>query len=85
VFVVPDFVGGIGGSASMEALFGPRQVPSARAVLDSLAGIMRRLVEDIASCAARLGVTPREAALRLAATADIDHDAPPYGTSRYTR
>jgi glutamate dehydrogenase (NAD(P)+) len=85
VFVVPDFIGGIGGSASMEALFGPREVPSARAVLDSLAGIMRRVVEDIAASAARLGVTPREAALRLAADADIDHDAPPYGTSRYTR
>jgi glutamate dehydrogenase (NAD(P)+) len=85
VFVVPDFIGGIGGSASMEALFGPRQVPTARGVLDSLAGIMHRLVEDIAGSARRLGVTPREAALRLAAAADTDPAAPPYGTSRYTR
>lgn len=83
VFVVPDFIGGIGGSASMEALFGPRYVPTPRQVLDMLARIMRELVDDIADTARRNGSRPREAALHLAATTSVDPAAPPYGHCRY--
>lgn len=83
VFVVPDFIGGIGGSASMEALFGPIGPPSATQVLDNLARMMRELVADIAEKSHRAGSTPRAAALRLADLATADPEAPPYGHCRY--
>lgn len=83
VLVVPDFIGGIGGSASMEALFGPRRVPSPRAVLDNLAHMMRELVDDLAATSRRHGVAPRVAALRLATRTVVDPAAPPYGHSPY--
>ncbi len=83
VFVVPDFIGGIGGSASMEALFGPAQAPTATQVLDNLARMMWELVDDIADRSRRSGVTPRQAALRLADGNETDPTAPPYGSCRY--
>jgi len=83
VFVVPDFIGGIGGSASMEALFGPKQTPTAIEVLRNLAHMMRELIDDLASAARRDDVSPRTAALHLAAGATVDPDAPPYGHCRY--
>lgn len=83
VFVVPDFIGGIGGSASMEALFGPREVPTAEQVLASLARLMNELVGDIRATSRRAGTTPRQAALDLAARGATDPDAPPYGCCPY--
>lgn len=82
-FVVPDFIGGIGGSASMEALFGPATPPSAPEVLGALARIMRDLVAEVAEEARRFGDRPREAALRLAERTKSDPDAPPYGACPY--
>jgi glutamate dehydrogenase (NAD(P)+) len=83
VFVVPDFIGGIGGSASMEALFGPRRPPTTTEVLDNLATLMRELVGDLAGTAHRTGALPRTAALRLAGATAADPDAPPYGHCPY--
>jgi glutamate dehydrogenase (NAD(P)+) len=83
VFTVPDFIGGIGGSASMEALFGPRRPPTTAEVLDNLATLMRELVGDIAATSRRTGTLPRTAALRLADAATVDPDAPPYGHCPY--
>lgn len=83
VFVVPDFIGGIGGSASMEALFGPHRRPSITEVLDGLAHMMRQLIDDIATVAGRSGCTPGEAALSLADSAAVEPGAPPYGHCRY--
>ena len=83
VLVVPDIIGGIGGSASMEALFGPQRTPSAQQVLDSLAWMMRDLMDDIVSTSRRRNIVPREAAMLLAAEDTVDPAAPPYGTSRY--
>lgn len=83
VFVVPDFIGGIGGSASMEALFGPARPPSPTQVLGNLARMTRELVDDIADRSRRSGATPRSAALRLADITPADPDAPPYGSCRY--
>jgi glutamate dehydrogenase (NAD(P)+) len=83
VAVVPDFIGGIGGSASMEALFGPPEPPTAQEVLDNLAGLMRELVGDLLTTARRDGVAPRTAAKQLAADGAPDPDSPPYGQSRY--
>jgi glutamate dehydrogenase (NAD(P)+) len=83
VLVVPDFIGGIGGSASMEALFGPPQPPTAAEVLDNLATMMRDLIDDLMSTARRDGIAPRVAAQRLAAQGEPDPSAPPYGRCRY--
>jgi len=83
VFVVPDFIGGIGGSASMEALFGPRHQPSVTEVLDNLAHMMRQLIDEIAAVAGRDGSTPGDAALSLAGPSAVEPEAPPYGHCRY--
>lgn len=65
VVVVPDFVGGCGGSASMAALFGPPRCPSSDEFLDRLAGSMRALVHRMLDRAAADGHGPRAAALAL--------------------
>lgn len=83
VFVVPDFIGGIGGSASMEALFGPASRPTATQVLGNLSHIMRQLIDDIAAVARRDGSTPADAAVTLARSATAEPEAPPYGHCRY--
>ncbi len=83
VLVVPDFIGGIGGSASMEALFGPQEPPTAGQVLENLAGLMRELVGDVVGAARETQVTPREAAVKLAAQGSARPESPPYGQSRY--
>jgi glutamate dehydrogenase (NAD(P)+) len=81
--VIPDFIGGIGGSASMEALFGPRRTPEPREVLDSTAGLIRELLGDLLDGARERGLTPRQAAHEMAAAACIRPDEPPYGASPY--
>jgi glutamate dehydrogenase (NAD(P)+) len=83
VLVVPDFIGGIGGSASMEALFGPHRTPSAAQVLENLTELVRQLVDDVLTRARDAGCSPRDAALRLAAAARPVPGAPPYGQCTY--
>ena len=68
VVVVPDFVAGCGGSASMDALFGPSSCPTPREVLAGTAHVMRSLVGEIVGMAQRSQLTPREAALALSAS-----------------
>lgn len=85
VVVVPDFIGGIGGSASMEVLFGPRECPGPGQALDALATLMNDLVADIVAQARRSGVSPRSAATRLAAGSTADPEAPPYGGCPYLK
>lgn len=65
VVVVPDFVGGCGGSASMDALFGAASCPSPAQVLDQLGARMRHLVTEVLRRSRELVVTPREAALSM--------------------
>jgi glutamate dehydrogenase/leucine dehydrogenase len=72
VLVVPDFVGGCGGSASMDALFGPAACPTVTEVLEALGTRMRTLVAGVLSTARARRVTPREAALTMAG-----RDVPP--------
>lgn len=67
VVVVPDFVGGCGGSASMSALFGPPNCPTPEEFLDRLGGSMAALVHRVLDRAAAAGLTPRAAALALCA------------------
>ncbi|HEX8054540.1 MAG TPA: Glu/Leu/Phe/Val dehydrogenase dimerization domain-containing protein [Thermoleophilaceae bacterium] len=79
VLVVPDFVGGSGGSASMDALFGPPLCPDPVTVLTRVAMTVRALVEDIAATSERMQLSPRTAALALAADHPLSPDAKPYG------
>ena len=67
VITIPDFIGGIGGSGSMEALFGPSVRPSAKEVLDHVAAMMRALVDDLTDHASRAGRSIREVAFQRAA------------------
>ena len=64
--VVPDFVGGCGGSASMDALFGPPTCPSPTEFLERLGTRMRALVTTMFELSETRNVTPREAALLMA-------------------
>jgi glutamate dehydrogenase (NAD(P)+) len=83
VVVIPGFIGGIGGSASMEALFGPQITPTAREVLDSVAAMSHELVGD-ALCASRdRGVSVRQVGYDIAANAHVAPSERPYGASPY--
>ncbi|HEV2778119.1 MAG TPA: Glu/Leu/Phe/Val dehydrogenase dimerization domain-containing protein [Actinophytocola sp.] len=83
VVVVPDFIGGIGGSASMETLFGPASTPSPKEVLDLLEGLIDELVTDVLGAARTRGLPPSQVALDIAAAAPVHPDGPPYGSSPY--
>jgi len=83
ILVVPDFIGGSGGSASMEALFGPTHTPSPDDVLDLLDGLVTELVTDILGAARARGLSPHQFALDIAAAATVSPDQPPYGVSPY--
>ena len=84
VLVVPDFIGGIGGSASMEALFGSARPPaSAAVVLDRTARLMRELVDDLIETARREDASIRSAALELAASRAETNGERPYGSCPY--
>ena len=78
VAVVPDFVGGCGGSASMDALFGPPSCPTALEMLEGTAARASRLVHEIfdRACAGRL--TTREAAMKLVCSSAVV-PGKPYG------
>ncbi len=65
VAVVPDFVAGCGGSASMDALFGPARRPSAPAVLQNLGASMQGLVHEVLDVSAEHGLVPRQGALAV--------------------
>ena len=79
IVVVPDFVGGAGGSAAMDALFAPTVAPSARSVLDRTAAVLDVLTERVLARARASATLPRQAALELAAAHEPRRDAKPYG------
>jgi glutamate dehydrogenase (NAD(P)+) len=81
--VVPDFIGGIGGSASMEALFGPERRPDPAEVLAAVTHLMRQLVDHLLTEASQQDRPPREIGCDLAAAAVPDPTARPYGGSPY--
>ncbi len=65
VLVVPDFVGGCGGSASVDAIFGPPACPTPAQVLESLGRRVRALVREMFELSGDRGITPRQAALLM--------------------
>lgn len=81
VVVVPDFVGGCGGSASMDALFGPASCPEPRDVLADVAYKVRAVVHSMLDLSSGRGVSPREAALVLCLRQARSDSGRPYGES----
>jgi glutamate dehydrogenase (NAD(P)+) len=65
ITVVPDFVGGCGGSASMEALFGPAYCPDADKFLKNIAFIMNSIMDTLFDKQVRQNCTFKEAAIEL--------------------
>lgn len=65
IVVVPDFVGSCGGSASMEALFGPPECPTPAEFLDRLGASMWALERRVLERATSAGLSQRAAALAL--------------------
>ncbi len=82
IVILPDFMGGCGGSASMNALFGPPVCPSPVEFLDGTATAMRRLVHSILDTAAERGISPRAAALALCQERQPDACSKPYVGAR---
>lgn len=79
VDVVPDFVAGCGGSASMDALFGPPLCPDAGQVLSRGAAVLEELVHEVMARSRASDVTPREAALALVRSRPPLGPGKPYG------
>jgi glutamate dehydrogenase (NAD(P)+) len=83
ILVIPDFVGGVGGSASMEALFGPPHPPSPQEVLTGVTEMMHEIVAHLTDTAHRRDVSLRVAAEQVADAAVIVPTGRPYGGSSY--
>lgn len=82
VFVVPDFVGGVGGSASMEALFGSEHRPEPAEVLDTVGSMTRAIVHTAAERAHEQRTPLRAAATAMASEAPAAGQRP-YGGSPF--
>lgn len=78
IAVVPDLVGGCGGSASMDAIFGAPTCPTPMQVLCETGARLRDLVERVLADSRLTGVTPRDAA-RALCDVEIPHSRRPYG------
>lgn len=78
LLVVPDIVGGSGGSASMNALFGPDAVPSPSDFLAHTGAAVADATRRVLTIAAQRTLTPRAAALTLAEERPPPARARPY-------
>lgn len=79
IIAIPDFMAGCGGSLSMDALFGPKSIPSVESVLNQVEKRMRHMVKEVLERGRRHGITPRQAAYNLCSEAPIYPNAKPYG------
>jgi adenylosuccinate lyase len=79
VLVVPDFIGGAGGSASMDALFAPARRPDAATVLEQSGEVVAGLAGRMLAMSSSEDKAPREAGLALAEVARPAPDSKPYG------
>jgi glutamate dehydrogenase (NAD(P)+) len=78
IVVVPDFVGGVGGSAAMDAIFAPAVCTDPKTVLARVGLLARTLVERTLALSSEGGIIPRQAALAMA-----ERSAPPFGARPY--
>jgi glutamate dehydrogenase/leucine dehydrogenase len=80
--VLPDFVGGCGGPASMDAVFGPDATPTPPEVLTRIGDLVRPRVAEVLVTAERQGQTPRAAACALVERRRRPPLGHPYGQHR---
>jgi glutamate dehydrogenase (NAD(P)+) len=78
VVVVPDVVGGVGGSAAMDAIFAPAARTGPETVLARVGLLARTLVERTLALSSEAGMTPRQAAFVIA-----ERSAPPVRVRPY--
>ena len=78
VFTIPDIIAGSGGSAAMDALFAPADLPYPHTVLESVAGTMDALSTRLRKEVEK-GMTTWQAAMTMAARPGLAVDARPYG------
>ncbi|MFG2207185.1 lyase family protein [Streptomyces sp. NPDC048638] len=83
VIVVPDFVGGAGGTASVDVVFGSPQCPSPEQVLDRTGRTIGTLVTRVLERADQDGTSPRTAALGMCAESTYTPGERPYGASPF--
>lgn len=76
---VPDFIGGIGGSASVDVLFAPTVAPTPAEILVQVGTLSTELTRRVLTASSAAGTAPRTAALRLAAGTRVPADSKPYG------
>lgn len=79
VVVVPDFVGGCGGSASMDALFGRPRCPTPVEVLERTGSLIASVTSEMLERAARDRRSPRDAALTMCQPRHRPRASRPYG------
>lgn len=65
IMVIPDFVGGCGGSASMEALFGPATMPTPEKFLQNIAFIIEGIMDTLYDKTHNQSLNMKQAALQL--------------------
>jgi glutamate dehydrogenase (NAD(P)+) len=79
ILVIPDIVAGAGGVMSIGGLFGARQRPRAKDVLNHMETRMEALVSSVYRESRATGETPRTVALRMCARMPDRAGLPPYG------
>ena len=79
ILVLPDFLGGSGGSLSMEGLFAPEQHPSPQAVLEHIDQKMFAIISEVLLKSAKENISPSAAAMRFCHEAECLPDTRPYG------
>lgn len=82
--VLPDFIGGIGGSASVDVLFAPEIAPAAHEILPGVAALVRAITRHIIQAARIERLPPRHVATRLAIEQHVPVDVKPYGLRALT-
>ncbi len=83
ITVVPDFVGGAGGTASVDVVFGSTRCPSPEEVLSRTGRTIETLVATILQRADKDGTSPRETALRMCEETAYVPGERPYGASPF--
>ena len=78
IVVLPSFVAGCGGVASMAGLFSPKNHPSPKDVLEYVKSVSYKAVDEILFLSNKENITPTVAAIKIIANRDIPLKLKPY-------
>jgi len=79
ILVLPDYIGGCGGSLAMEGLFAPTEHPAAQAVLDHTEKKMLGIVTRVLQTSKKDNVPPSVAAEKICSETECFPGTRPYG------